>query len=162
MELAALLASFLSPFLPHLLKLGKPVAEEAGKALGGKLGEGTWETAKTAWGKLSAKVTAKPLAKGAAEALAENGEDEDAQEIWVSQLKKVLAANPELARELQTLLEKEAKVVNQVALKGVKADSIEAGNLTQEAGANAERVNQEALTDVEAGSIKLGDINQRA
>jgi len=77
-------------------------------------------------------------------------------------LKKVLAANPELAQELQGLLNKDAKVVNQVALKGVKADSIEAGNLTQEAGANAERVSQDALTDVEADSIKLGDISQRA
>ncbi len=113
MELAALLASFLSPFLPHLLKLGKPVAEETGKALGKKLGEGTWETAKQAWGKLAPKVTEKPLAKGAAEALAENGEDDEAQEIWLSQLKKVLVANPELAQELQGLLDKDAETVGQ-------------------------------------------------
>lgn len=113
MELAALLASFLTPFLPHLLKLGKPVAEEAGKALGGKLGEGTWETAKQAWGKLAPKVTDKPLAKGAAEALANNGQDDEAQEIWLSQLKKVLTANPELAKDLQGLLDQEAEAVAQ-------------------------------------------------
>lgn len=113
MELAALLVSFLSPFLPHLLKLSKPVAEETGKALGKKLGEGTWETAKQAWGKLAPKVTEKPLAKGAAEALAENGQDDEAQEIWLSQLKKVLAANPELAEELKGLLDKDAEAVEQ-------------------------------------------------
>lgn len=113
MELAALLASFLTPFLPHLLKLGKPVAEEAGKALGGKLGEGTWETAKQAWGKLAPKVTEKPLAKGATEALAVNGQDDEAQEIWLSQLKKVLTANPDLAKDLQGLLDQEADAVAQ-------------------------------------------------
>ena len=53
-------------------------------------------------------------------------------------------------------------MVNQVMLKGVKAESIEVESLTQEASANADQVTQELLTDVEAGSIKLGDVSQRA
>ena len=113
MELAALLTSFLTPFLPHLLKLGKPVAEEAGKALGGKLGEGTWKTAKQVGGKLASNVTEKPLVKGAVQALADNGQDDEAQEIWLSQLKKILAANPELAKDLQGILDQEADAVTQ-------------------------------------------------
>ncbi|MBE9067180.1 hypothetical protein IQ260_10985 [Leptolyngbya cf. ectocarpi LEGE 11479] len=113
MELTALLASFLTPFLPHLLKLGTPVAEEAGKTLGSKLGEGTWETAKQVWGKLSPKVAEKPLAQGALEALADNSQDNEAQEVWISQLTKMLAANSNLAEELQRLLDKDAKVVKQ-------------------------------------------------
>ena len=115
MEIAAVLTSLLSPFLPQVLKLGQPVAEEAGKKLGAKLGEGTWETAKAAWGKLAPKVAAKPLAQGAAVALSENSQDAEAQAILTSQLEKLLAAHPDLATALQQLLNTEADAVAQVA-----------------------------------------------
>ncbi|EKU96909.1 hypothetical protein Lepto7375DRAFT_0834 [Leptolyngbya sp. PCC 7375] len=111
MALAALLASFLTPFLPHLLKLGQPVAEEAGKKLGEKLGEGTWEKAKQVWGKVFPKVNEKPLAKGAAEALAEDTQDKDAQDALTKEFKKLLEANPELAQSLQQLLAEDTEAV---------------------------------------------------
>ena len=114
MELAALITSFLSPFLPHLLKLGQPVAEEAGKKFGEKMGEGTWEKAKQIWAKVSPKVNEKPLAKGAAEAVAEDGQDEDAKDILVKQLKKLLEANPALAQSLQQLLATDSEAVARV------------------------------------------------
>ncbi|MEM6866763.1 MAG: hypothetical protein AAF528_00065 [Cyanobacteria bacterium P01_C01_bin.121] len=114
MELAALVVSFLSPFLPHLLKLGQPAAEAAGKALGEKLGEGTWNKAQAVWNKLALKVKGKPLAKGAAEALAEDAEDEDAKEALTRQLDKVLAANPDLSQALQQLLAADAEAVSKV------------------------------------------------
>ena len=114
MEIAAVLTTLLSPFLPQLLKLGQPVAEEAGKQLGAKLGEGTWETAKAAWAKLSPKVAAKPLAQGAATALGEDSQDAEAQAILTSQLEKLLAAHPDLAADLQQLLNTEAEAVSQV------------------------------------------------
>ena len=38
---------------------------------------------------------------------------DEAQEIWLSQLKKVLTANPELAKDLQGLLDQEAEAVAQ-------------------------------------------------
>lgn len=114
MELAALLTSLLSPFLPHLLKLGQPVAEEAGKKLGEKLGEGAWETAKQVWAKVAPKVNEKPLAMGAVEALAEDMQDEDAKDTLTKQFKKLLDANPEFAQALQQLLEADSEAVARV------------------------------------------------
>lgn len=114
MELAALLTSFVTPFLPHLLKLGQPVAEGAGKKLGEKFGEGAWEKAKQVWGALSPKVKEKPLAQGAAAAIAEDTQDEDAQAIFAQQLKKLLSANPDLAISLQQLLAENADTVAKV------------------------------------------------
>ena len=123
MEIAAVLTTLLSPFLPQLLKLGQPVAEEAGKQLGAKLGEGTWETAKAAWAKLSPKVAAKPLGQDGPRAafpadssrwLGEDSQDAEAQAILTSQLEKLLAAHPDLAADLQQLLNTEAEAVSQV------------------------------------------------
>ena len=114
MELAALVTSLLSPFFPHLLKLGQPVAEEAGKKLGEKLGEGAWETAKQVWVKVAPKVNEKPLAMGAVEALAEDTQDEDAKDTLTKQVKKLLDASPEFAKALQQLLEADSEAVARV------------------------------------------------
>ncbi|MEL6556322.1 MAG: tetratricopeptide repeat protein [Cyanobacteria bacterium J06621_11] len=104
MEIAVLLTTALSPFFFHLLKLGQPMAEAEGKQLGSKLGEGSWETAKTAWAKLSSKVAAKPLMQGAAVALAEDAEDAEAQAIFTKQLEKLFTAAPDLEQTLSVLL----------------------------------------------------------
>lgn len=104
MEIAVLLTTFLSPFLPFLINIGKPVSEEAGKKLGAKLGEGTWEVAKRAWEKIAPKVNEKPLAKGAAAAVSEDPQDKDAQTVLAKQVEKLLTANPDLSKELQDLL----------------------------------------------------------
>ena len=63
MEFAALLTAFLSPFLPHLLKLGEPIAEAAGKQLGEQIGQDSWATAKAAWAKVQPKVEQRPSPK---------------------------------------------------------------------------------------------------
>ena len=114
MEIAALIASFVSPFLPHLMNLGKPVAEGAGKKLGEKFSEGAWEKAKQLWGKIGPKIEEKPLAKGAAEELAENADDADALEVLTKQVKKILEANPDLAQSLRSLLDEDAETVSKV------------------------------------------------
>lgn len=113
MEIAATLATFLSPFLPHLMNLGQQVSEEAGKALGARLGEGTWNKAKQIWEKILPKINEQPLAKGAVEALAEDTQDEDAQNILAKQLKKLLEAKPALAQELHALVTEDEEVISQ-------------------------------------------------
>jgi len=87
---------FLTPFLPYLLKAGEKAAEEAGKKLGGD----AWERAKTLWGKLRPKVEAKPAAQEAVADAAAAPQDEDAQATLRLQLKKLLAEDEELAREI--------------------------------------------------------------
>lgn len=114
MELAALLTSFVAPFLPHLLNLGKSAAESAGKKLGEKLGAGSWEKAKQVWEKLSPKLQEKPLAQGAAAVIAQDTQDKDAQAILTKQLEKLLDANPELASSLRQMLDENAEAVASV------------------------------------------------
>ncbi|NEQ31819.1 MAG: hypothetical protein F6K04_12575 [Leptolyngbya sp. SIO4C5] len=112
MELATTLTAFLAPFLPSLLKLGQPVAESAGKALGAKLGAGTWEKAKEIWVKLRPGVESKRLAQVSAEELAENKEDAEARDVFSAQLKKLLQENPALASEIQQSLEENPEAVS--------------------------------------------------
>lgn len=118
----AVLVSFLAPFLPHLLNLGKPVAEEAGKEIGKKLGNGTWERAKRIWVAIAKKLHKNHLAKGAVCALAEDSEDEDARDILANQLKMVLDNNSTLSRYLKEQMESyledfiEARSINQTVI----------------------------------------------
>lgn len=106
----AILMSFLAPFLPALLNLGTKAAESAAE----KFGEDAWEKAKTLWSKLRPKVEAKPLAQGAAEELAQNPEDEDAQAVLTKQVQKMLETDPALATEIQQLLEDSPAIIQKV------------------------------------------------
>lgn len=92
---------FLAPFLPYLLKAGEKAAEEAGK----NLGEAAWERAKALWGRLRPKVEAKPAALEAAQDVASQPDDEDAQTALRLQLKKLLAEDQALAAQVARLWE---------------------------------------------------------
>ncbi|MBK9234102.1 MAG: hypothetical protein IPO15_25500 [Anaerolineae bacterium] len=99
MDIATLakdVALFLSPFLPYLLKAGEKAAEEAGKKLGGD----AWERAKGLWSRLRPKVEAKPAAQEAVADAVTEPENEDAQATLRQQLRKLLAEDDDLAREI--------------------------------------------------------------
>ena len=55
MEITAL-TTFLSPFLPYLLKLGKGAAETATETAASKFGEVTWQNAQDVWALLKPKI----------------------------------------------------------------------------------------------------------
>jgi hypothetical protein len=99
-ELANALTLYLAPFLPYLLKAGEKAAEEAGK----KLGEESWNKAKSLWSKLRPKVEAKSSALEAAQDVGESPSDEDALASLHQQVKKLLNIDPSLADELSALL----------------------------------------------------------
>jgi hypothetical protein len=94
-EIAALTA-FLAPFLPALLK----PAQEAATQLAEKFGEAAVDQAKKLWGRLSEKVRGRPAAVEAAEDVAKDPDDPDARTALQWQLKKLLAEDPDFAREL--------------------------------------------------------------
>ncbi len=94
-ELAQQLVTFLTPFLPYLLKAGERAAEEAGK----KLGSDAWEKAKTLWGRLRGKERV----VHAAQDLAESPDDPDVQAALRLQLKKALEADQALVAEVARL-----------------------------------------------------------
>jgi hypothetical protein len=97
--LAKDLAVFLTPLLPYLLKAGEKAAEEAGKKLGGD----AWDRAKGLWAKLRPKVEAKPAAQEAVQDAAAAPNDNDIQAALRPQLRKLLAEDAVLAREIERL-----------------------------------------------------------
>jgi len=100
--LADALTMFLAPALPYLLGLGGKAAEEAAK----KLGEEGLEKAKALWGRLKPKVEAtQPAALETARDVAKKPEDAGAQAALTYQLRKVLETDPDLAREVERLLD---------------------------------------------------------
>jgi hypothetical protein len=97
----AVIVKFLAPCLPFLLTVGNKAVEGASQ----KVGEDVWNKAKAIWGKLQPKVEAKEAAKEAAEDVAKNPDDEDLQASFRVQLKKILEADAELAKEIAEILQ---------------------------------------------------------
>jgi uncharacterized protein YqcC (DUF446 family) len=107
MEIATLI-TFLSPFLPFLLKLGGKAAEKATETAAGKFGEAAWLKAQAVWEKLSPKVEAKESAKEAVLDVVNAPEDEDFQVALKVQLKKLLDQDKELANAIAQILKEDA------------------------------------------------------
>jgi hypothetical protein len=108
------LTTFLTPFLPYLLKVGEKATEEAGKKFGEGFGANAWEKAKALWSKLQPKVETKPMAKGAAEELANSPNDADAKETLQKQLKKFLDEDKNLYAEIARLMQEDSEAISQV------------------------------------------------
>jgi hypothetical protein len=107
MEIATLTA-FLSPYLPILLKLGGKAVEKATESAAGKFGEAAFAKAQAVWAKLSPKVEATETAKAAAIEVANSPEDEDLKVVLRVQLKKLLAQDEELFKEIEQILKEDA------------------------------------------------------
>lgn len=110
----------LSPFLPYLLKLGDKAAEEAAKKVGGD----AWEHAKALWAKIWPKVEATPAAKEAVDDARSMPDDGDAQAALRLQIKKLLARDPELARDIEGLFEEGRRAGVSVVVSGERAVGI--------------------------------------
>jgi hypothetical protein len=94
------LAGLLAPALPYLLRAGEHVAAEASDALGRQ----TWEHAKRLWDKLGGAFGARVAAQEAVEDAAAAPNDAETRVVLVHQLRKLLDADPGLAREVESLL----------------------------------------------------------
>jgi hypothetical protein len=102
--LAGQIVQVLTPFLPYLLKVGEGLGTRAAQQMEDK----GWDLATKLWGRLGARVDARPAAKEAAADLAAEPADEDARGALRVQLRKLLADEPLLQKELEALL-KEAQ-----------------------------------------------------
>jgi hypothetical protein len=107
MEIVTLTA-FLSPFLPTLLNLGGKAVAKATESASGKFGEAAFSKAQAVWGKLSPKIETNAGAKEAVTDAANHPEDEDFQAALRVQLKKLLAADEELRKEIDLILNEDA------------------------------------------------------
>lgn len=109
MEIATL-TTFLTPFLPYLLKLGQGAAETATETAANKFGDAAWKKAQSVWAILSPKVETKASAQEAATDVANDPEDADAQAALRNQLKKLLANNEALASKLATIFQSDNNI----------------------------------------------------
>jgi len=128
-QLPAQLVQFLAPFLPYLLKGVKLAGQEAAKKLGEKAGEQGFEQARALWEKLRPKVEAKPAALEAAQDTAAHPDDEDALAALRLQLKKLLAEDESLAKELARLLTQSGPAGQTVTASGSRSVAI-GGNVS--------------------------------
>src|SRR5215218_309206 len=134
----AILTTFLAPFLPFLLARGEHAAEAAIE----RFGAAAWERAQGLWKQLRPKVRDKEAAREAAEDVAVAPDDELACSALQLQLRKLLADDPDLARELGALLEEGRRA-------GVMADN---GAVVIGGSVVADRGGVAAGRDINAGS----------
>jgi len=126
--------TFLSPFLPYLLKVAEKSAEEVGK----KFGAEAWDRATTLWGKLRGRSEVEKAAQDAAAM----PEDPDAQAALRLQLKKLLTEDTALADEIERFMSGE--VVQRVLaeqgsqVRGVRQTAVGGGDVRQEVVARGE------------------------
>jgi len=119
-QLVPAITGFLSPFLPLLMKMPEKAVEEVGK----KMGAGAWDTAENLWNKLWPSLKDKPAAREAAEDAAADPKDADALAALRLQLKKLLEADEDLARELADLWEEAKKSGVTVTAPGERSVAI--------------------------------------
>jgi len=96
----AALAALLAPALPYLTQAGERAASEASRALGDE----TWKYAKRLWDKLAGAISRRPAAREAVDDVAAAADDAEARVALVRQLRKLLEADPGLARDVEQLL----------------------------------------------------------
>ena|SRR5438552_2865657 len=101
--LVAQIVAALGPAVPMLLgKVADGVAQEAQ--------QDAVDLAKTLWARLRPSIDARPAAHEAVEDVAEDPSNEDARAALRQQLRKLLAENPDLQRELaRTLSEADSR-----------------------------------------------------
>jgi hypothetical protein len=119
--LAAQLIGVLSPFVPRLLG----IAQGAVTGAADDVENNAWGLAKKIWQKLQPKVDARPTAQEAANDVGTNPGDEDSVAAFRKELRKLLAEDSDLTRELRQLIEEgERAGVVQVTAQGTKAVAI--------------------------------------
>lgn len=106
--LTTLIAPFITPFLPFLLKFGEKSAETAGA----KLGEEGWNKAKKIWDKLHPKVEAKEDAKVAVEQVAAKPDSKPRQAVFQEELETLLKENPDLVEAIAQIWQEKPKATS--------------------------------------------------
>jgi hypothetical protein len=147
MEITTLI-TFLIPFLPTLLKRrGMAVLDKATESAASRIGEAAFSKAEAVWGKLSPKIEANPGVEEAINDVANHPEDEDFQAALRVQLKKLLAMDEELPKEIDRILHEDG------------ADGTSGTQIIQNVTGDRNRVTQ-AISLVNGGNVS-GNIIDR-
>lgn len=120
-------AAFLVPALPYLVRAGDKAVEEVGKKIGGE----AMDYAKRLWARLRPKAESTQALQAAISDAAAAPEDEDAQAQLRLQLKKLLADDEQLAKELAEVLADAQKAGVTVIASGDRAVALNNSNNNQ-------------------------------
>jgi transketolase len=131
--------TFLSPFLPFLIKFGEKSAETAGS----KFGEDAWNKAKKIWDKLHPAVAAKEDAKSAFNLVSTDPDDEDYRKVFQKQLKKLLDEDQELTAAIAQIMPEE--------LPATSGTTITQTITNNDGQAIAQMTNSKAIGKIEGG-----------
>ncbi|HYD68272.1 hypothetical protein [Azospirillum sp.] len=99
-ELAKEIVAVVAPALPLLQGVGDGILQQTGA----KITDATLSLAKALWAKLGPRVADNPAAQAAAQEVTSNPDDEDTRAAFRLQVRKLLEADPQLAKDLQALL----------------------------------------------------------
>jgi hypothetical protein len=97
----ATLVALLAPFLPHLLKVGEGLADDAARALAGEAGRHI----KAIWNRMRPGLEEQPDQLRPASDLAANPDDQAARGAFQYQLRNLLSADPALAEDIARLVD---------------------------------------------------------
>lgn len=103
-EIAVATSTFLAPFLPSLLEVGKQAGKKFTETVAAESGKAALEKAQVLWKKIKDKFGDAPEIQGAATVVATNPEDESFQQLLAKTLGARLKENPDFAEELLGLL----------------------------------------------------------
>jgi hypothetical protein len=103
-QLAHAASDLLAPAMPYLMPIAAEAGKEVVKRTVGTITDATFRRAEELWEKISPRIQAKPAAMEAATDLAKMPEDTDARVAFSFQMRKLLAADDDLARDVANLL----------------------------------------------------------
>ena len=131
--LAKQLAELLAPALPYLIGPAAVAGQKAAEAVGGKIGEDTWNKAKEVWSKLKPWADKKPEVASTLKEVADG--DPLAKDALPRDLKKLLESMPdETVNEIKNIVQIQTKNESRVvtADRGGVAigDSVSGGTIT--------------------------------
>jgi hypothetical protein len=104
----AIIASFLAPFLPQLMKLGGQAAEKVTEVISEKAGEAAWTKAQKIWERLRPEVEEKEELKVAAYQVAAKPNSSNWQGVFQEELESLLNDNPDLAKAIAQIMQEDA------------------------------------------------------
>jgi len=104
----AVVAAFLSPFLPHLLKLSGQAAGKVTEVVSEKFGEAAWVKAQKIWGRLYPSLEDREDLKVAITQVAAKPDSTARQAVFQEELESFLKDNSDLAEAIAQLMKEDA------------------------------------------------------
>lgn len=146
-ELAKAAGLVLAPALPYLLEIGKTAREKATE----DLGEGLWDGAKRLWGRITGRGAASTPVVEAAKEVALSPTDPDAAAAFRLQLRKLLAAEPELVAEVEPIVRQLQQI------QAIQVHVTGSGAAAVGPGATAGGAGSVVITGSVGGHVIVGD-----